>query len=50
MRLRRDFRSFLPDRFVAFETSGEIFVADAMRGLDAYLRAMGADPDANIAG
>ena len=45
-RLRRDFRSFRPDRIVAFEPSGEIFEDDAKRGLDAYLRKVGADPDA----
>ena len=43
-RLRRDFRSFRPDRIVAFEASGEVYADDAKRGLDAYLRAMGADP------
>ena len=41
-RMRRDFRSFRPDRIVAFEASGEVFADDAARGLDAYLRAMGA--------
>ena len=46
-RLRRDFRSFRPDRIVVFEATGEVFEDDAKRGLDAYLRAMGADPDAN---
>ena len=46
-RLRRDFRSFRPDRIVAFEASGEVYADDAKRGLDAYLRAMGAGPDAN---
>jgi predicted DNA-binding transcriptional regulator YafY len=45
-RLRRDFRSFRPDRIVAFETSGETFIDDAKRGLEAYLRKVGADPDA----
>jgi predicted DNA-binding transcriptional regulator YafY len=44
-RLRRDFRSFRPDRIVAFEPSGEIFEDDAKRGLEAYLRKVGADPD-----
>ncbi len=42
-RLRRDFRSFRPDRIVAFEPAG-VFEEDAARGLDAYLRAMGAQP------
>ena len=46
-RLRRDFRSFRPDRIVAFEPTGGTFEDDAQRGLDAYLRAMGADPGAN---
>ena len=46
-RLRRDFRSFRPDRIVAFAPTGETFVDDAKRGLDAYLRSVGADPDAN---
>jgi predicted DNA-binding transcriptional regulator YafY len=42
-RVRRDFRSFRPDRIVAFEASGEIFDEDPKRGLDAYLRSVGAD-------
>jgi len=46
-RLRRDFRSFRPDRIVAFAPTGGTFEDDAQRGLDAYLRAMGADPGAN---
>ena len=46
-RLRRDFRSFRPDRIVAFEASGETFVDDPGRGIDAYLRKVGADPAAN---
>jgi predicted DNA-binding transcriptional regulator YafY len=45
-RLRRDFRSFRPDRIAAFDPSGEIFENDAKRGLEAYLRKVGADPDA----
>jgi predicted DNA-binding transcriptional regulator YafY len=45
-RLRRDFRSFRPDRIVAFEACGEIFDDDAKRGLEAYLRKVGADQDA----
>ena len=45
-RLRRDFRSFRPDRIVAFEPNGETFEDDAKRGLDAYLRSVGADPAA----
>jgi len=42
-RLRRDFRSFRPDRMVVFETTGEVFVETAERGLEAYLRAASAD-------
>lgn len=45
-RLRSDFRSFRPDRIIAFEPSGEAFVDDPRRGLEAYLRTVGADPDA----
>jgi hypothetical protein len=44
--MRRDFRSFRPDRIAAFEASGEIFEDDAKRGLDAYLRKVGAVPGA----
>ena len=43
-RLRRDFRSFRPDRIVGFAATGETFADDATRGLDAYLRAMGGRP------
>ncbi|HEX7917516.1 YafY family protein [Rudaea sp.] len=42
-RLRRDFRSFRPDRMAVFETTGEVFVETAERGLEAYLRAASAD-------
>jgi predicted DNA-binding transcriptional regulator YafY len=41
-RLRCDFRSFRPDRIAAFEATGETFEDHPARGLDAYLRAMGA--------
>ena len=40
-RLRRDFRSFRPDRIVAHAVTGEIFADDPTRNLDAYLRAVG---------
>jgi len=42
-RLRRDFRSFRPDRIAAFEATGEIFIETPERGLEAYLRAASAD-------
>jgi len=42
-RLRRDFRNFRPDRIVAFVATGEAFAESHERGLDAYLRAAGAD-------
>jgi predicted DNA-binding transcriptional regulator YafY len=41
-RLRRDFRSFRPDRIVAHAFTGEVFAEDAKRNLDAYLRSVGA--------
>ena len=41
-RLRRDFRSFRPDRIVAYAETGEAFVEDPTRNLDAYLRSVGA--------
>src|SRR4249919_128953 len=37
-RLRRDFRSFRPDRIVAHAVTGEVFADDPARNLDAYLR------------
>ena len=37
-RLRRDFRSFRPDRIVAHALTGEVFADDPARNLDAYLR------------
>ena len=42
-RLRRDFRSFRPDRIAAFEATGEIFIETPERGLEAYLRTASAD-------
>ncbi len=45
-RLRRDFRNFRPDRIAKFEVvTGEVFAETAERGLVAYVRAMGGDPD-----
>ena len=44
-RLRRDFRSFRPDRMTVFETTGEVFVETPERGLEAYLRAASANPE-----
>lgn len=44
-RLRGDFRSFRPDRIDGYAATGETFQDDAVRGLDAYLRAMGARPE-----
>ncbi|HEV8692852.1 MAG TPA: YafY family protein [Lysobacter sp.] len=41
-RLRRDFRSFRPDRIVEFAPTGETFADDPARNLDAYLRSVGA--------
>jgi len=40
--MRKDFRSFRPDRIASFEATGEIFTDTPERGLAAYLRAMGA--------
>jgi predicted DNA-binding transcriptional regulator YafY len=45
-RLRRDFRNFRPDRISRFEASGELFEETTERGLAAYLRHVGGDPDA----
>ena len=44
-RLREDFRSFRPDRIASFASTGETFVETAERGLIAYVRAMGGDPE-----
>ncbi|MGO1073497.1 helix-turn-helix transcriptional regulator [Lysobacter sp. CA199] len=41
-RLREDFRSFRPDRMVEQVLTGEVFVEGRERGLDAYLRSVGA--------
>ncbi|MEO8460506.1 MAG: YafY family protein [Dokdonella sp.] len=46
-RLRNDFRNFRPDRITALSETGETFVEQRERGLDAYLRSVGADPDAD---
>jgi predicted DNA-binding transcriptional regulator YafY len=40
-RMREDYRSFRPDRIVAFEPSGETFVETESRGLAGYLRSVG---------
>ena len=42
-RARRDFRTFRADRMAGFGPSGETYEADPARGLDAYLRAAGAE-------
>jgi predicted DNA-binding transcriptional regulator YafY len=44
-RLRADFRTFRPDRIVAFEPTGETFVETPERGMAAYVRAMGGDSE-----
>jgi predicted DNA-binding transcriptional regulator YafY len=41
-RLREDFRSFRPDRIVAHVVTGETFADSRERGLDGYLRSVGA--------
>jgi predicted DNA-binding transcriptional regulator YafY len=45
-RLREDFRNFRPDRIVTFNPTDEVFVETAERGLAAYLRHVGGDPEA----
>ena len=45
-RLRRDFRNFRPDRMTQFAATGETFVETTERGLAAYLRAVGTNPEA----
>jgi predicted DNA-binding transcriptional regulator YafY len=40
-RMREDYRSFRPDRIVAFEETGDIFVETDTRGLAGYLRSVG---------
>lgn len=44
-RRREDFRSFRADRLIRFEPTGEHYSNDPVRGLDAYLRAVGAGRD-----
>lgn len=44
-RKRSDFRNFRPDRIVAFNATAEVFVETPTRGLDAYLRSVGANPE-----
>lgn len=44
-RLRRDFRNFRPDRIESFEHTGDTFEDDPARGLGAYIRAMGGNPE-----
>ena len=45
-RLRQDFRNFRPDRIVTFSATDEAFNETPERGLAAYLRHVGGDPDA----
>jgi len=45
-RLRADFRNFRPDRIAHFASTEEIFVETPERGMAAYLRHVGGDPDA----
>lgn len=45
-RLREDFRNFRPDRIAAFSATHETFSESAERGLAAYLRHVGGDPEA----
>jgi predicted DNA-binding transcriptional regulator YafY len=40
-RLRCDFRNFRPDRIVALTVTGEVFTETKLRGLEAYLQAVG---------
>ena len=47
-RLRGDFRNFRPDRIIDVAETGEVFADTPERGMDAYLRAVGVKPDANI--
>lgn len=44
-RLRADFRSFRPDRIATLAETGQSFEDDRTRGLEAYLRSVGAEPD-----
>ena len=45
-RLRRDFRSFRPDRMIAFTATDEVFVETQARGFAAYLRTLDGAGDA----
>ncbi|KAF1719907.1 helix-turn-helix transcriptional regulator [Pseudoxanthomonas wuyuanensis] len=47
-RLRGDFRNFRPDRILDLSETGEVFAETPERGMDAYLRAAGVRPDANL--
>jgi predicted DNA-binding transcriptional regulator YafY len=49
-RLRGDFRNFRPDRMTQFAATGETFVETPERGLAAYLRVVGANPEAAFGG
>ena len=44
-RLRGDFRNFRPDRIARFEATAEEFIETPERGMAAYLRHVGSDPD-----
>ena len=44
-RLRRDFRNFRPDRIATLADTGQTFEDDPSRGLEAYLRSVGTEPD-----
>ena len=44
-RLRRDFRNFRPDRIATLADAGETFEDDPARGLEAYLRSVGTEPE-----
>ena len=44
-RLRRDFRNFRPDRIATLADAGQTFDDDPARGLEAYLRSVGTEPD-----
>lgn len=45
-RLRQDFRNFRPDRIGSLCLTTTRFESASARDLEAYLRSMGADPDA----
>lgn len=44
-RARQDFRTFRADRMAQFAPSGEIYAPDPARGLEGYLRSVGAEPE-----